>query len=90
MHDGGGRYLEVWARYETTGHIAAMVTGWGRGTVGVAGPHFEAAYDWYRDCRPKNGVPEGDHEWAPCSTLSHETSDNHVLLAAFIARVLTR
>jgi glutamine amidotransferase-like uncharacterized protein len=37
----------VLARYASNGEIAAMVTPYGKGWVGVCGPHPEAPQDWY-------------------------------------------
>lgn len=39
--------VTILARY-TNGKIAALVTPYGRGTVGVSGPHPEATDTWYR------------------------------------------
>ncbi|MBO0781710.1 MAG: hypothetical protein J2P37_23055 [Ktedonobacteraceae bacterium] len=40
--------VTVLARY-TNGKIAAMVSSYGQGKVGVVGPHPEATSDWYKD-----------------------------------------
>lgn len=48
--------ITVLARYENRGkdkRIAMMVTPYGRGKVGVSGPHPEATPDWYSD----SGLP---------------------------------
>jgi glutamine amidotransferase-like uncharacterized protein len=39
--------VTVLARYASNGEIAAMVAPFGRGRVGVVGPHPEAPDDWY-------------------------------------------
>ena len=39
--------VTVLARYAANGEIAAMVAPFGRGKVGVVGPHPEAPADWY-------------------------------------------
>jgi glutamine amidotransferase-like uncharacterized protein len=39
--------VTVLARYAANGEIAAMVAPFGRGRVGVCGPHPEAPADWY-------------------------------------------
>ncbi len=80
---------EVWARYETTKRIAAMIVRSGQGTVGVVGAHFEATKDWYGDCVPKTDAA-GSAEWAACASLRSATDANHAFLGAFIARVLDR
>ncbi|WP_226346258.1 BPL-N domain-containing protein [Agilicoccus flavus] len=40
--------VDVLARYDN-GQVAALVCGFGAGTVGVVGPHPEATDDWYDD-----------------------------------------
>jgi glutamine amidotransferase-like uncharacterized protein len=40
---------EVWAVYARTGHAAAVMNGFGKGRVGLIGPHPEAELDWYTD-----------------------------------------
>lgn len=40
---------KVVATYVETGHIAAMVIGYGKGIVGVIGPHPEADEAWYAE-----------------------------------------
>lgn len=40
--------------------IAAMVAGFGRGAVGVVGPHPEATDDWYSDAGLPNAGPATD------------------------------
>ncbi|HEV7824733.1 MAG TPA: BPL-N domain-containing protein [Mycobacteriales bacterium] len=39
--------VTVLARYTSNGEVAAMVAPFGRGKVGVVGPHPEAPDDWY-------------------------------------------
>lgn len=41
--------IKVWARYQKSGHPAALISNYGHGRVGVIGPHFEASKDWYED-----------------------------------------
>lgn len=48
--------VTVLARY-TNGRIAALVAPYGRGRIGVAGPHPEATADWYEEYRLVN--PDG-------------------------------
>jgi glutamine amidotransferase-like uncharacterized protein len=43
--------VTVLARYASNGEIAAMVASYGRGRVGVCGPHPEATEDWYESHR---------------------------------------
>ncbi|MEA5366340.1 BPL-N domain-containing protein [Amycolatopsis sp., V23-08] len=51
-----GASVTVLARY-TNDKIAALVTPYGKGRVGVVGPHPEAPESWYRDLRLTN--PDG-------------------------------
>lgn len=37
----------VVARYEDSGRISAIITKFGKGFVGLIGPHPEASHDWY-------------------------------------------
>lgn len=46
--DGGHRGVTILARYPNR-QIAALVTDFGAGRVGVVGPHPEAPPDWYAD-----------------------------------------
>lgn len=39
--------VEVWARYAGSGHVAALISSYGKGRVGVIGPHLEADASWY-------------------------------------------
>lgn len=48
FHVRKGTGVEVLATY-ANGRIAALVTGFGDGCVGVVGPHPEATGDWYTD-----------------------------------------
>lgn len=40
--------VTVLARYASNGEIAAMIAPYGRGKVGVCGPHPEAPEEWYK------------------------------------------
>lgn len=40
---------QVIARYAGSGHIAAQISPYGKGAVGVIGPHPEADKDWYEE-----------------------------------------
>jgi glutamine amidotransferase-like uncharacterized protein len=40
---------EVIARYSNSGNIAALITHYGIGNVGLIGPHLEADIDWYKE-----------------------------------------
>lgn len=42
-------HAEVWATYRKTGHGAALINNFGKGRVGVIGPHLEAIQDWFDD-----------------------------------------
>lgn len=54
----------VLARYSSNGHIAAMVSSFGLGRVGVCGPHPEAPPQWSRDLprRPDARAVELGHD----------------------------
>ena len=56
--DRGATGVIVLARY-TNGKIAALVAPYGKGKVGVSGPHPEATADWYEASHLVN--PEGIH-----------------------------
>jgi glutamine amidotransferase-like uncharacterized protein len=45
--DEGAAGVEVLARYRSNQRIAALVAPYGRGRVGVTGPHPEATRSWY-------------------------------------------
>lgn len=49
LDDDPQRDVEVLATYPNA-TIAALVTTFGAGRVGVVGPHPEATLDWYEDC----------------------------------------
>lgn len=42
-------HARVIATYSESGHIAALITAYGKGVVGVIGPHPEADEDWYAE-----------------------------------------
>lgn len=50
--DVNGKSIEVRARYSNQ-TIAALTCSFGRGKVGVCGPHPEAGPDWFDDIRPR-------------------------------------
>ncbi|GAB95358.1 glutamine amidotransferase-like uncharacterized protein [Kineosphaera limosa] len=58
----------VVARYAATGDIAALVCPFGRGWVGVCGPHPEAPHDWYS----AHGLPD---EGRTGTALGHDLLD---------------
>jgi glutamine amidotransferase-like uncharacterized protein len=41
--------IQIVARYENTNHVAALISVFGLGKVGVIGPHPEADSDWYKE-----------------------------------------
>ncbi|KAH8180161.1 Bromodomain protein [Sarocladium implicatum] len=45
---------KVLGRYSKSGDVAAYVASYGKGVVGVVGPHPEATKDWYEDEGIKN------------------------------------
>lgn len=51
---------EVWATYAHTDHAAAMMASFGRGRVGLIGPHPEADMDWFTD--DHISPPDGTHQ----------------------------
>lgn len=51
---------EVWATYLKTGHVAAMMAPFGKGRVGLIGPHPEADMDWFND--DHIAAPDGTHQ----------------------------
>ncbi|GAA1299338.1 BPL-N domain-containing protein [Pseudonocardia xinjiangensis] len=57
----------VLARYASNGEIAALVAPFGRGKVGLSGPHPEASQEWYRS----NGLtnPDGIHYDLGCDLV---------------------
>ncbi len=40
---------DVWATYQESGHAAAVISEFGKGRVGVIGPHLEADLLWFLD-----------------------------------------
>lgn len=50
---------EIWASYEKTGHTAAAMIPFGKGRVGLLGPHPEAEQDWFDEDHVVS--PEGPH-----------------------------
>jgi glutamine amidotransferase-like uncharacterized protein len=80
---------EVWARYRTSDRIAAMVTTFGSGTVGVVGPHFEALTDWYtKDCAPVDDQYPCTSAPGALETLADRDHENHMFFGSFIKRVI--
>jgi glutamine amidotransferase-like uncharacterized protein len=65
--DRGATDVTVLATY-TNGKIAALVAPYGRGMVGVAGPHPEATAEWYAEAHLVN--PEGVN-----TALGHDLID---------------
>jgi glutamine amidotransferase-like uncharacterized protein len=39
--------VDVWATYKESGRAAALIAGYGKGKVGVIGPHPEATKEWF-------------------------------------------
>lgn len=62
IHDTPPAGTTVVGRYAANGAIAALVAPFGRGWVGVSGPHPEAPDDWYTH----NNVPGCGLDGAPC------------------------
>ncbi len=65
--DRGATGVRVLATY-TNGKIAALVAPYGKGKVGVSGPHPEATIAWYEASHLVN--PEGVH-----ADLGHDLLD---------------
>jgi len=49
---------QIWATYARTGHVAALIAPFGKGRVGLIGPHPEAEEDWFTDdhIQPVDGL----------------------------------
>jgi glutamine amidotransferase-like uncharacterized protein len=66
--DAGASQVQVLATYQSNQEVAALVATYGKGKVGVEGPHAEAPADWYSF----NKVP-GSPDFAPGCDLIAKT-----------------
>jgi hypothetical protein len=66
--NAGASQVQVLATYQSNGEVAALVAAYGKGKVGVEGPHAEAPADWYS----YNSVP-GSPNFAPGCDLIAKT-----------------
>ncbi len=44
----------IFATYQNSGHVAALINSYGQGRVGVIGPHLEATEDWFTEDNLEN------------------------------------
>jgi glutamine amidotransferase-like uncharacterized protein len=80
--DDAARGVTTLARYPN-GQIAALVAQFGRGAVGVVGPHPEASTDWFAD----SGLPTPH---APADDLGHDLVDTAIRARASHRRTPAR